>query len=66
MCDSKCDKTGKIEENCDVKNCSCEKRLFGKLFLACEDEMMPLIANLRIKVVWKKYCLIQTVLLINN
>ena len=51
MCDSKCDKTCKIEENCDVKNCSCEKRLFGKLFLACEDEMMPLIANLRIKVV---------------
>ena len=24
----------------DIKNCSCEKRLFGKLVTACEDQIL--------------------------
>ena len=40
MCDCKYNKACKIEENCDIKNCSCEKRLFGNSFLACEDEIL--------------------------
>ena len=32
--DCKCNKTCKIDECLDIKNCSCEKRLFGKLELA--------------------------------
>ena len=35
-CDCECNKTCKIEKYLDVKNCSCEKRLFDKLVLACE------------------------------
>ena len=29
----------KIYEYLDTKNCSCEKRLIGKVVLACEDEV---------------------------
>ena len=39
-CDCKCDKACKIGKYLDVKNCSCKKRLFGKLVLACEDEIL--------------------------
>ena len=30
----------KIDEYFDIKSCSCEKSLFGKLVLACEDEII--------------------------
>ena len=39
-CDCECNKTCKIDEYLDIRNCSCEKRLFGKLVLVCEDEML--------------------------
>ena len=39
-CDCKCNKAGKIDEYTDAKNCSCEKRLIGKLVLECEDEVL--------------------------
>ena len=32
-------KACKTEEYLDTKNCSCKKRLFGKLVVACEDEI---------------------------
>ena len=40
MCDCGCDKAFKIDEYLDIINCSCKKRLFGKLVLACEDEIL--------------------------
>ena len=33
-------KACKIDEYLDIRNCSCEKRLFSKLALACEDEIL--------------------------
>ena len=30
----------KIDEYLNIKNCSCEKTLFGKLVLACKDETL--------------------------
>ena len=29
-----------MDEYLGIKNCSCEKRLFGKLVIACEDEIL--------------------------
>ena len=40
MCDCECNKTCKIDEYLDIKNCSCKKRLFGKLELVCDDEIL--------------------------
>ena len=40
MCDSGSNKACKIDEYLDIKNCSCKQRLFGKLALACEDEIL--------------------------
>ena len=39
-CDCECSKACIIDEYLDIKNCSCEKRLFGKLVLAREDEIL--------------------------
>ena len=39
-CDCNCNKACKIGKYLDIKNCSFEKRLFGKLVLANEDEML--------------------------
>ena len=39
-CDSECNKACKIDEYLDIKDFSCEKRLFGKLVLACKDEIL--------------------------
>ena len=36
-CDCEYNKACKIDEYLDIKNCSHEKSLFGKLVLACED-----------------------------
>ena len=33
-------KVCKIEEYFDTQNCSCKKRLIGKLVLACENEIL--------------------------
>ena len=38
--DCACNKACKIDKHLDIKNCSCEKRLIGKLVLACEDEIL--------------------------
>ena len=43
-----CDKACKIGEYLDIKNCSCKKRVFGKLVLACEDEILN-TAEVRVK-----------------
>ena len=37
--DCECNKACKIDK-IDIKNCSCEKYLFGELILACEDEIL--------------------------
>ena len=39
-CDCECSKACIIDEYLDIKNCSCEKRIFGKLVLACEDGIL--------------------------
>ena len=39
-CDCGCNKACKIDKYLDTENCSHEKHLFGKLVLACEDEML--------------------------
>ena len=39
-CDCECNKACKIDEYLDIKNCSCEKHLIGKLVLECEDEIL--------------------------
>ena len=38
-CDWECKKACKIDEYLDIKYCSCENGPFGKLVLACEQEM---------------------------
>ena len=38
--DCECNKSCKIDKYLDTKTCSCEKRLFGKLVSACEDEKL--------------------------
>ena len=40
MCDYECNKACKIDEYLDTKNCSCKKRLIGKLLLECKDEIL--------------------------
>ena len=39
-CDCFCNKTRKIDGYWHIKNCCWEKRLFGKLVLAYEDEIL--------------------------
>ena len=40
-----CNKACKIDEYLDPKSCSCEIRLFGKLVLACGDEILNTTNN---------------------
>ena len=35
-----CNKACKTDEYLDIKNCTCEKRLIGKLVLECDDEIL--------------------------
>ena len=39
-CNCECNKTCEINEYLVIKNCSCEKRLFVKLVLIYEDEVL--------------------------
>ena len=39
-CDYECNKACKIDEYFDIKKCSCEKRLIGRLVLECQDEIL--------------------------
>ena len=39
-CDCECNKIYKIDEYLDIKSCSCEKYLTGKLVLECENEIV--------------------------
>ena len=62
--DFECNKSCKIYKRFDIKNCSCEKCLFGKLVLACEDEILNTTESplLNIKVTFEKNnCLIYTI-----
>ena len=43
--DSECNKTYKIDGCLDIKKCFCKKRLFGKLVLACQDEILNTTEN---------------------
>ena len=38
--DCECNKACKFDEYLDIENCSCEKSLFDKLVLTCEDEIL--------------------------
>ena len=38
-CGWECNKACKTNECLHTKNCSCEKRLIGKLVLECEDKI---------------------------
>ena len=40
MYDYGCNTACKINEYLDIKNCSCEKCVFGKLVLVCKDEIL--------------------------
>ena len=44
-CDYECSKTCKIDKYLGIKNCSCVKRLFGKLVLACDSEILSTTDN---------------------
>ena len=44
-CDFECNKACKTDEYLDIKNCSCGKRLIGKLVLSCEDEILNTTEN---------------------
>ena len=39
MCYRKCNEAFKTDKYLDIKSFSCKKCLFGKLVLACEDEI---------------------------
>ena len=39
-CDCECKKACNMDKYLDIKNCSCKKGRFGKLALACEDEIL--------------------------
>ena len=39
-CGCKCNKTCKIDDYLDIKNCSCKKFLIGKLVLERADEIL--------------------------
>ena len=39
-CDCKCNKACKTHECLDIKNCLCEKRLFGKLVSSYKYEVL--------------------------
>ena len=39
-CDCQCNETYKSEEYLDIRKYLCKKRLFGKLTLECEDEIL--------------------------
>ena len=56
-CDSECNKVCKIDEYLDIKNCSCGKRLIGKLVLEWEDGIVNATECT------KSNCLIHTILL---
>ena len=67
MCDCECNKACNIDEHLDIKNCSCEKRLIGKLVLECEGELINTTQNrLNDKKVEcaKSNCLIHTISLV--
>ena len=45
-CDCESNKACKIDEYLNIRTCSCEKRLIGKLVLECEDEILNIIETL--------------------
>ena len=67
MYDYDCNTACKIDEYLDIKNCSCEKCVFGKLVLVCKDEILKAtetsLDNEKVTCE-KKNCLIQTTSLV--
>ena len=66
-CDCGCNKACKIDEYLDIKNCSCEKRLTGKLVLECEDEILnttEILLNDKKVACAKSNCFIHTISLV--
>ena len=55
-CDFEYYKACKIDEYLDIKNCSCEKRIIGKLILKCENEILNTTETTYSKksIMWKK------------
>ena len=41
ICDCECRKACKTYKYLDIKNCSCESYLIGKLVLECQVELKP-------------------------
>ena len=63
-CHCECNKACKIDEYLDIKNCSCEKRLIGKLVLEYEDEILnttEILLNDKKVACAKSYCPIHTI-----
>ena len=62
-----CNKACKTNDYLDIKNCSSEKRLTGRLLLECEDEVLnttaALLANKKVACA-KGNCLIHTMSLV--
>ena len=66
-CDCECNKACKIGEYLNIKNCPCKKRFFGKLVIACKDEILNTTETSFVdkKVACQKNnCLIHTISLI--
>ena len=62
MCDCECNETCKIDIYLDIKNCLYKKCLFGKLVLACENEILN---RTETSLVDKNNYLIYTISLVN-
>ena len=61
-----CDKSFDVGEYLDYENCKCRKRLFDKLVLKCEDEILDTTDTISItyvKETCKNNCLIYIILL---
>ena len=66
-CDCECNKTCNLDEYIDIKNGSCKNRLFEKLVLECEDQILNTsgtILNDKKVACAKSSCLIYTISLI--
>ena len=65
-CDCQCDKTYKVVECLNIKNCSCNKRLFNKWILASENWIVKVteatsVADKKDNIYIKNTCLVHTI-----
>lgn len=60
-CNYEFNKAGKIDKYLDIRKCLCEKRLFNKLGLTYEDEVLNTAETLTIKLlIFESNCFIHT------